>query len=270
MERPPPIGRVLLYGVAVFWGLALLARLGGTHVSWLAVVLPLPTLLVLVNVGVMVPRLGMFAQPILGVRPARARGKCALTFDDGPHPTQTMRILDELDKHGHKATFFIVGKYADALPEVLAEIVRRGHALGNHSWHHERTTPFAAPERLAEDLARVNDLIVRAQGRVTRWFRAPIGLVSPPVRKAAALAGLEIVGWTAKARDGWESTTVDSAARRLVAALRPGAILLLHDGTEQPDRTPIAADVLPKVLAAMASQQLKSVTIDELLDGARD
>lgn len=266
--RPAPIGRVLLWVVGLWAFIAWGARCGGgaQAIPLWAVLLPLLLVPLVVNLGVMVPGLGMFARPILGVTRAHAKNRIALTFDDGPHPTETRRILDLLDQFGHKATFFIVGERAQHHPDVVREIVKRGHALANHSYHHKHSTPFLSPDDLAEELARVNQLIRDAQGKVTRWFRPPVGLISPRVRKGSELAGLELVGWSAKARDGWESTTVPSATKRLVKALEPGAILLLHDGTERATHHPIAASVLAELLREMQNRKLKSVTLDELLD----
>jgi len=265
-ERPLGLLRGGLWLLVLFFLFASIARCGGSPVSWHAIVWPLLAIPLVINLGVMIPRLGLFARPILSVKRAAARDRIALTFDDGPHPTETRRILDLLDQHGQKATFFIVGKRAESARDLVEEIVRRGHALGNHSYHHAHSTPFANVAQLAEDLMRVNGLIRQVQGRATRWFRPPVGLISPRVRKAAEQAGLEIVAWTAKARDGWHSTTVPQATERLVAALRPGAILLLHDGTEKPEHHPIAAVVLADLLIAMKERGLRSVTLDELLD----
>jgi peptidoglycan/xylan/chitin deacetylase (PgdA/CDA1 family) len=143
--------------------------------------------------------------------------------------------------------------------------VRRGHALGNHSYAHAYTTPFQHPERLAADLARAQEVMARAGARV-RYFRPPIGLLSPRVAEAAKRTHLTIVGWSATARDGRASTTADQAAARLVAAARPGAILVLHDAVERGGaRVPVAAAALGTLLEALAARKLRSVTLDELL-----
>ena len=133
-ERPQPIGRVLLYVLTIFFVTLSVARCGGSPISWHAIVWPLVAIPLVANLGVMLPALGMFARPILSVKRSAAGKRLALTFDDGPHPTQTRRILDLLDEHGHKATFFIIGKHGEKQRALLAEIARRGHALGNHSY----------------------------------------------------------------------------------------------------------------------------------------
>jgi peptidoglycan/xylan/chitin deacetylase (PgdA/CDA1 family) len=124
--------------------------------------------------------------------------------------------------------------------------------------------------RLTEDLLRAQQLLVRAGAR-PRWFRPPVGLLSPRVVAAAQRAGLELVSWTASARDGRAATTPAQASARLCAAARPGAILVLHDAAERGERAPIAPLVLPSLLDALAARGLRSVTLDELFaDGGAD
>src|SRR5262249_7985329 len=142
-------------------------------------------------------------------------------------------------------------------------IVRRGHALGNHSYAHARTSPFWSVARLRADLDQATALLASA-GSPTRWYRAPVGIVSPPVAAAARAAGLTLVGWTATARAGVAGTDRDTALRRLRSSLRPGAILVLHDAAERDDRTPIAPQVLPRLLDELEQRGLRSVTLDEL------
>jgi peptidoglycan/xylan/chitin deacetylase (PgdA/CDA1 family) len=158
----------------------------------------------------------------------------------------------------------VVGKRAAAAPELLAELVRRGHGLGNHSWAHAYTTPFQHPARLAADLARAQQLLTAAGARV-RFFRPPVGLLSPRVAEAARRIGLTIVGWSASARDGRASTTAAQAAARLIAAARPGAILVLHDAVERAARAPVATAALAALLDALEARGLRSVTLDELI-----
>lgn len=215
---------------------------------------------------------GLFARPI--VRAEGAGDRLALTFDDGPDPESTRAVLDLLEARGMRATFFVIGRrVADAGGRaVVEEIVSRGHAVANHSFSHAHALPAWSPKRIARDLTHAEallDEVRRAAGGSAgrRWMRAPVGIVSPPVAEAARLAGLELVGWSATARDGVARTTVAEAHARLQAALAPGAILVLHDGAERGDRRPIAPAVLAKLLDDMAARGLRSVTLDELLGG---
>jgi peptidoglycan/xylan/chitin deacetylase (PgdA/CDA1 family) len=218
-------------------------------------------LIATITVGVFWMASGLFARPILGG--AGSDTELALTFDDGPDPIHTPLVLDLLERHGHRATFFVIGARAAEHPSLLQEIVRRGHALGNHSYAHARTTATFAVPRLVADLERAQTTLTAAQGRRPRWFRPPAGVLSPRVTAAARQAGLELVGWTATARDGIR-TSVERACRRLERAARPGAILVLHDAAERGDRAPIAADVLDRLCRALAARGLRSVTLDEL------
>jgi len=263
-----PWARVLFAGSALATlGLLAATLAGGSPPGW-AIGLTIAALLAAVAGGVFIQGAGLFARPVLGIDPALAAGKLALTFDDGPDPTSTRAVAELLEARGHRGTFFFIGRRAEAHPELVAELVRRGHGLGNHSYQHSHATPFFAVARLAADLERAQAVYQRAAGVRPRWLRAPVGILSPRVVGAARQARLELVGWSATARDG-VNTLVEAAAERLRRALRPGAILVLHDGAEQPGRAPIAARVLERVLDELDRRGLKSVTLDELVGGAQ-
>lgn len=244
---------------------ALAAVLVGRDVPWWALAAIGLGLVASIGAGVFVASSGLFARPILAVAPAVAGDRLALTFDDGPDAAHTRQVLDLLEARGHRGTFFVIGRRAAADPALLGEIVRRGHGLGNHSFAHAYTTPFAHPAQLAADLLRAQEVMAQAGARV-RFFRPPVGLLSPRVVEAARRARLQLVAWTATGRDGRPTTTPGRAAARLVAAARPGAILVLHDAVERGRRTPIAARALPLVLDALEARGLRSVTLDELID----
>jgi peptidoglycan/xylan/chitin deacetylase (PgdA/CDA1 family) len=261
-----PWARALFVASTVATAVLVVATLtGGPTPAW-GIGLTIVALLAALAGGIFVQGAGLFARPILAVEPARAAGKLCLTFDDGPHPESTRAVAELLESRGHRGTFFFIGRRAEAHPELIAELVRRGHGLGNHSYQHSHATPFFAVPRLAADLERAQALFARAAGVRPRWFRAPVGILSPRVVGAARQAGLALVGWSASARDGVH-TSVDAAAARLIRAARPGAILVLHDGAEQEGRAPIAAQVLAHLLDELDRRALKSVTLDELLDG---
>ena len=265
-RRASALGRPALYVAALgASGAAVLAGLGVA--SPLVPALALAALRGVVGIGVGVPGSGVFARVVVGARTSMPL--VALTFDDGPDPTWTPRVLDALERAGHRATFFVVGERAAAHPALVAECARRGHEVANHSWRHSYATPFAAPRALAAELSRASDAIAAATGARPRWFRPPVGLLSPRVVRAAALAGLELVGWTATARDGTAAATVDGALARLGPALAPGAILVLHDAVLRGNRSPIALAVLDALLPRLDAAGLTSVTLSELVDGPR-
>lgn len=257
--------------------LALGATAGAAAAMWVAGSLPgWGVLLLLAAYAGLIPLGSFYAPsgvfgPVLLAGPAD-RPLVALTFDDGPDPEATPRVLEVLARHGARATFFVIGERAARHPEVLARLRAAGHQIENHSLRHSWYTAFAPPSRLAAELDRASALIQQASGRAPRWLRAPIGVLSPRVFAAAHRAGLRLCGWSGKARDGWSSTSIEAATRRLLKGLRPGAILLLHDAPEllsahSGTRRPIAPEVLDRLLPQLAARGLRAVTLDELVEG---
>jgi peptidoglycan/xylan/chitin deacetylase (PgdA/CDA1 family) len=264
-RRPAPWGRVALIGACgAALGLGAARALGQELVPDAVFWSLLVAIVGLVGVGVFVLPSGTFGRPLLGGDGSRPL--VALTFDDGPDPTATRDIMTLLEERGHRGTFFVIGQRAAAERELVREIVRRGHGLGNHSYFHSHLTPFHSAGRLAAELEETAAVLAATAGVRPRWFRPPMGLLSPPVAEAARRAGLEVVGWTSTARDGWASTTPEAALARLERGLRPGAILVLHDAVERGARAPIAPAVLRRLLALLEERGLRSVTLDELLD----
>src|SRR5262249_12873815 len=139
------------------------------------------------------------------------------TFDDGPDPATTRRILDLLDGAGQRATFFVIGERAAAHPELVAEIVRRGHAVGNHSFAHASATPLWTTAHVAVDIGRAQEAIARPAGVEPRWYRSPIGLFGPCIESVTRRAGLRLCGWSLRSNDGappiWRYDTARVCAR---------------------------------------------------------
>lgn len=265
MRCSSPAGAVVL-AVTLLAALACAAfSLAGLLTPILAAASLLPLFLV-IAIGVAVPASGVFARPILQGDPSRQ--ELALTFDDGPDPLWTPPILDLLEARQQRATFFVIGERAERHPELLRDIVLRGHEIANHTWSHSYLTVFMRPSSLALQLERTNSVILRATGTRPKWFRAPVGLLSPRIPRASRIAGLRIVSWTATARDGTGHTTVPQALARLERALLPGAILVLHDGRIDRTAEPIAPTVVKLLLDQIEAKGLRSVTLSELCDGA--
>ncbi|MHB8418422.1 MAG: polysaccharide deacetylase family protein [Myxococcales bacterium] len=261
-RRASAWGRPLLWGLALLAAAAAGAALAGVAVPHWTLAVSGGLLVGLVAAGVGWQPSGVFARPLLGVRTPWP--ELALTFDDGPNPEQTPALLDALEAHGHRATFFVVGSRAERHPELLREIVRRGHALANHSFFHSPLTTFRPPRRLEAELRRTGELLARA-GAHPRFLRAPVGLLSPRVARAARGAGLDLVGWTASARDGAPWRTAEDGVRRLRPRLAPGAILVLHDGPRSGGRPPLALPIFEALVADLESRGLRSVTLERLL-----
>lgn len=166
--------------------------------------------------------------PVLARLPITRRAVW-LTIDDGPS-ADTLEILDLLDAHAAKATFFVVGERAAARPALVGEIVRRGHTLGNHSATHPQAWFWALPPaRMRAEIARTQAVLADITGVAPRWFRAVVGMANPFVAAELKRHGLARVAWCAR---GFDAVAGDPAAvvARIERGLRPGAIVLLHEG----------------------------------------
>ncbi len=212
--------------------------------------------------AVLRPRSGTLG-PNLTRLPAAAtsRREIALTFDDGPDPDITPRVLDRLDANHAKATFFVVGEQARRHPALVREIVRRGHAVENHSYHHSMHFPWYGPRRLARDIGAAQAAIADACGHAPIFFRAPMGFRTPLLDPVLARLGLHLVSWTRRAFDTVERDPRIVAAR-LSRDLGAGDILLMHDGVAILGRgRPATADSLDQLLATVADHHLIPVTL---------
>lgn len=250
------------FHLAIAWaGFGAGLAVAGAIRPLLAAMSALPLVLAIV-VGVRFPNAGVFARPLY--RGISGRRELALTFDDGPDLRWTPALLDLLETRQQRATFFVIGKRAAKHPALLQDMVRRGHEIANHTWSHSYLTPFMSPKTLTAELVRTNAVIEAATGHRPRWFRPPVGLLSPRVVLGAERANVEIVCWSATGRDGTERTSADEVYASLEPALLPGAILVLHDARIDEDAEPNAVQVVSRLLDRMESLGLRSVTLSEL------
>ncbi len=218
---------------------------------------------VLIGGAVMWPRSTWIGENIRRLpETSNLKKEIALTFDDGPDLDITPRVLDLLDAAGHKASFYVVGKQAEKYPQVIQEIVRRGHAVENHSQHHTNSFAFYSSSRLHRELEAAQQAIADSSGSLPRFFRAPMGFRTPFLDPVIARLGLHYTSWT---RRGFDSTATapGPVVQRLVTHLSAGDILLLHDGSMLSSRRarPIVLDVLPELLKTMSDRGLRSVTL---------
>jgi peptidoglycan/xylan/chitin deacetylase (PgdA/CDA1 family) len=211
------------------------------------------------------PRSQALGPNLLRLPAAAARqGEVALTFDDGPDPRITPRVLDLLDLAGMKATFFVIGRHTRAHLEIAAEIARRGHRVENHTDTHPHLFACYPAGLLRREVEGAQEAIEAATGRRPRLFRAPAGLRNPWVEWVLHRAGLHLVAWTRRGFDAVDRNP-ETIARRLLDGLAPGDILLLHDGraSGHPGGNPAVLEVLPRVLDALAARGLRSVAISD-------
>lgn len=190
------------------------------------------------------------------------RGEVAITIDDGPDPQVTPQVLSLLGSHGVSASFFCVGERVERHPELAREIVRRGHAIENHTQRHRHTFSLLGPGGIEAELMEAQDSIVQATGESPRFFRAPAGLRNPFLEPVLHRLNLRLASWT---RRGFDTVNADAADvhRRLVRSLRGGDILLLHDGNSARGRSgaPVIMEVLPRLLDTLQSRRLQPITL---------
>jgi peptidoglycan/xylan/chitin deacetylase (PgdA/CDA1 family) len=197
-------------------------------------------------------RLFMVAGPV-------ASGAVALTFDDGPHPVYTPAVLDRLAAHGVRATFFVVGARAEAHPELVARIVRDGHALGHHSWAHGRAEE-TAPATLVAEVRRTEALLERLTGRRPRLFRPPFGAVGAAKLLALWRARQAVILWSQDPKD-FACAELAPIQRWIAGApLAGGDILLMHDVHAH------AARAVDAVVERARGLGLRFATVEEWLD----
>lgn len=213
-----------------------------------------------------------FFVPSVHELPREAReGAIALTFDDGPDPTTTPRVLDLLARHGARATFFVVGRRAAAHPDLVRRIVAEGHAVGSHTYGHSHAFHFRSPRRMRAEVQRGIEAVAAITGSPPLLFRPPQGLRTPLLCDALAPLGhLVCVTWTERGLDAM-GRAAGAIVRRLEGALRPGAILTLHDGaglggTE--DRGP-TVEALATLLDMARARGLRCVSLAGLARGER-
>jgi len=177
-------------------------------------------------------------------------GELALTFDDGPNPAWTPRLLEILASRQVRATFFLLGSRAQAEPALVRGILAAGHLIGNHSWSHCNLA-LAPASRIEQELSRASQTLAQIAGAPVRFFRPPFGARRPEVLRAAARLGMVPVLWNAMTSD-WKNPSAYAIANRLMRAIdrleRRGqaANIVLHDGSHSDP----AANRAPSVAAA--------------------
>lgn len=177
--------------------------------------------------GTLWPRSAMFG-PVLDRLPTDEH-VVWLTIDDGPSD-ETSAILDLLDAHGAKATFFLVGERAARRPDLVRELLRRGHGIGNHSATHPAKWFWAlGPARLRREIGDTQRILADITGEAPRWFRSVVGMTNPFVHAPLRAHRLARVAWSARGFDGVAGDPAQVVAR-IERDLAPGAIVLLHEG----------------------------------------
>ncbi len=180
----------------------------------------------------------------------RRPNELALTFDDGPNPAWTPRLLDVLAEHNVHATFFMVGRFAQAEPALVRRLAAAGHLIGNHSWSHPNLARSSS-SRIHEELKQTLDTLQQILGRPVRFFRPPYGARRPFVLRTARDLGMTPVTWNAMTTD-WSDPSADKIASELIAKIEKNvqrdwaSNIVLHDGSHHG----LGAERGPSVAAA--------------------
>ena len=197
---------------------------------------------------------------------AAGHGSVAITIDDGPDPVVSPLVLDLLDQHSAKATFFCIGELVAQHSSIAREIINRGHSIENHSQRHLHRFSVLGPAGIAAEIARAQDTIESVTGQRPRFFRAPAGLRSPFLDPVLSRLGLRLASWT---RRGFDTVNPDPSVvlERLTRGLKSGDILLLHDGhaAQTPSGKPVILEVLPRLLQAVSAAKLTPITLGAAL-----
>ncbi len=182
----------------------------------------------------------------------------AMTFDDGPHPKLTPRLLDMLKDRGLKATFFVIGQNVAANPEIVQRIVAEGHELGNHSWDHKALNKLGA-DGVKMEIVQTDEAIQQAVGIKPVIMRPPYGATSPAISKRLNEEfGQKVIMWSVDPLD-WKDRNASLVTDRILKNTAPGAIILAHDIHQS------TVDAMPATLDGLVAKGFKFATVSELI-----
>ena len=173
----------------------------------------------------------------------RGSKRIALTYDDGPNDPHTYRLLEVLEKHGARATFFLIGRYVQQRPEIVREVVKAGHAVGNHTFTHPNLAVTSVIQNRLQ-MEECHRAILEATGEAPRLFRPPFGGRRPATLKIARSIGLEPIMWNVTSYD-WQVPPAEKIVKTCVRQMRGGDVILMHDGSHRA----FGADRVQTVLA---------------------
>lgn len=208
---------------------------------------------------------GLLKRAVAAVSPHRVmvRGnprdqRVALTFDDGPHPENTPRILDALDAAGARATFFMQGSTATQYPDLVRDVHARGHLVANHAFSHRPPEQLGTAAYVREVLDTHALLCDLTGAPLPRLFRPPYGTITPPTLIRLLRNGYRFIYWSRDSRDSWLTDAPALLGSFADTPPRPGDIVLFHDDYAQ------TAAALPELLTSLRTRGLAAVTIEEL------
>jgi peptidoglycan-N-acetylglucosamine deacetylase len=189
----------------------------------------------------------------------------ALTYDDGPNDPHTQRLLDVLARHNVHATFFLIGRYCQQRPDIVRELVKAGHVVGNHTFTHPLLT-FKRAGELRAQLEECDRAMTAAIGQHSNLFRPPFGGRRPAVLRIARRMGLEPVMWNVTGYD-WNASSAEQIERNVTSQVRGGNVILLHDGGHRDfgaDRS-FTVTATDRLISRYKSEGYGFVTISQMM-----
>ncbi len=192
----------------------------------------------------------------------------ALTYDDGPNDPYTWRLMEVLDRHQVKATFFLVGRFVQQKPEIARALVAAGHAIGSHTWDHPNLI-FRSREQVRGELEQTQRAILEATGVNVRLFRPPFGGRRPATLRAVRAFGLEPILWNVTCYD-WKAKSADEIVGHAERQIRGGNVILLHDGRHRAMGTDRSRSIeaSDRILTRYRGEGYQFVTIPQMMEAA--
>ncbi len=205
--------------------LIFLALIFTTHLPWWILI---PIFIVYSSVlvlGAVFIRLNFY---IFSLSKLKDNKSVLLTFDDGPHEKYTLQVLDLLDQYQAKAAFFLIGKNITGNDEIVKEIIRRGHIMGNHSYSHSPYFDIFSVKKMVTEVELTSGMIEKIIGKKPAYFRPPFGVTNPRINRLLKRSGMKSVAWSFRSFDGGQrpkEKIIESVKRNI----KGGEILLFHD-----------------------------------------
>jgi peptidoglycan/xylan/chitin deacetylase (PgdA/CDA1 family) len=221
---------------------------------------------VVAGYNTMAPRSQLYGRTFIGE--GRGSRRLALTFDDGPNDPHTLRLLEVLERHGVRATFFMLGKFVAARPDIARAVAEAGHAIGNHTWGHPNLI-FRGRGEVEREIAACDRALDDAAGVRTRLFRPPHGGRRPAVLRTVRGMGYEPIMWSVSGWD-WNADPAEKVLRTVEKQVCGGDVILLHDGGHERLGVDRAASVRAAdlILRRYRDEGCQFVTVPEMLEAA--
>ena len=188
-----------------------------------------------------------------------ATGKIAISFDDGPHKENTVKLLKILEEYNAKANFFLIGKNIRKHPEIAEQIYNSGHLIGNHSFNHTNNFPFLSRKKMEEEIMMTQREIEKITHEKNKYFRPPFGVTNPVISHTVKNLNLQTIGWSIRSFDTKKNIPKEKILKSVISKIKSGDIILLHDKTKN------ICWLTEEILKYLQKDNLTAVTIDKLM-----